>query len=100
MFYTFSGTLYGSPTFFLVSLIYGHSVGLLGQGIGPSQGLYLNTGQHNTEKHPWLEWDSNPRSPRPSGTRPTPQTARPLRTPKTCLYILKKYLYLNQSLWN
>ncbi|KDR13332.1 Protein transport protein Sec23B [Zootermopsis nevadensis] len=54
----------------------GHSVGLLGRGIGPSEGLYLYTGQHNTQKnadkHPWLVWDSNPRSQRPIGTRPTP----------------------------
>jgi len=25
-------------------------VGLLGRGIGPTQDLYLHTGQHNTEK--------------------------------------------------
>jgi hypothetical protein len=28
----------------------GQLVGLLGQGNGPMQGLYLHTGQHNTEK--------------------------------------------------
>jgi hypothetical protein len=28
----------------------GQLVGLLGRGIGPTQGLYLHTGQHNTEK--------------------------------------------------
>jgi hypothetical protein len=33
-----------------LALIYRHSVGLLGRGIGPSQGLYLYTGLHNTEK--------------------------------------------------
>jgi hypothetical protein len=30
--------------------ISGHLVGVLGRGIGPSQGLCLHTGQHNTEK--------------------------------------------------
>jgi hypothetical protein len=28
----------------------GQLVGLLGRGISPTQGLYLHTGQHNTEK--------------------------------------------------
>jgi hypothetical protein len=28
----------------------GQLVGLLGRGIGPTQGLYPHTGQHNTEK--------------------------------------------------
>ncbi|KDR22957.1 Cell division protein kinase 9 [Zootermopsis nevadensis] len=60
-------------------------VGLLGRGIGRSQGLYLYTGQDSTtqknaDRHLWLEWDSNPRSQRPSGTRPTPQPTRPLQT--------------------
>jgi hypothetical protein len=30
--------------------LFGQLVGLLGRGIGPTQGLYLHTGQHNTEK--------------------------------------------------
>jgi len=30
--------------------LYGQLVGLFGQGIGPMQGVYLHTGQHNTEK--------------------------------------------------
>jgi hypothetical protein len=40
--------------------------------ISPSQGLYLNTGQHKHRKthtytkHPCPEWDSNPRSRRPA----------------------------------
>jgi hypothetical protein len=34
----------------LFSETYGELVGLLGRGIGPTQGLYLQTGQHNTEK--------------------------------------------------
>ncbi|KDR12023.1 hypothetical protein L798_14179 [Zootermopsis nevadensis] len=42
--------LLGTRNYFFVGLIYGHLVGLLGRGIGPSQGLCLYTGQHNTEK--------------------------------------------------
>jgi hypothetical protein len=60
------------------------SVGLLGRVIGPSQGLYLNTGQHKHRKtrthtkHPCPKWDSNPRSQRPSERKQfMPQTARP-----------------------
>jgi len=30
--------------------LFGHLVGLLGWGISPTQGLYLHTAQHNTEK--------------------------------------------------
>jgi hypothetical protein len=30
--------------------LFGQLVGLLGRGIGPTQGVYLHTGQHNTEK--------------------------------------------------
>jgi len=30
--------------------IFGHLVGLLGRGISPTEGLYLHTGQHNTER--------------------------------------------------
>jgi hypothetical protein len=30
--------------------LFGQLVGLLGRVIGPTQGLYLHTGQHNTEK--------------------------------------------------
>jgi hypothetical protein len=33
-----------------VSYFLGQLVGLLGRGIGPTQDLYLHTGQHNTEK--------------------------------------------------
>jgi hypothetical protein len=40
---------YGVEGFLLVNLIR-KSVGLLGRVIGPTQGLYLHTGQHNTEK--------------------------------------------------
>jgi hypothetical protein len=46
------------------------SVGLLGQVISPSQGLYLHTGQHKrTHKHPCFGWDSVPRSQRSSERR-------------------------------
>jgi hypothetical protein len=51
---------------FFSFLIYTQSVGLLERGIGPSQGRYLHTEQHkhriNANRHPCLEWDSNPRS--------------------------------------
>jgi hypothetical protein len=52
----------------------GQSVGLLGQVISSSQGLYLymNTEKrtHNTNtKHPCPEWDTNPRSRRPRERR-------------------------------
>jgi hypothetical protein len=54
-------------------LIYTQSVGLLGQGISPSQGCYLHTEQHKhritAHRHPCLEWDSNPRSQRSSDRR-------------------------------
>jgi hypothetical protein len=62
-------------------------------GIGPTQGLYLHTGQHNVEKtgtHPCLEWNSNPRSQCSSGRRQyVPQTARPLE-PATSIGTLIK----------
>jgi hypothetical protein len=59
------------------------SVGLLGRGISPSQGCYLHTGQHrhriNAHKHPYLEWDSNPRYQCLTGRRQfIPYTPRPL----------------------
>jgi hypothetical protein len=58
--------------------IFRHFVGLLGRGVGPSQGLCLHgTGQHNTtqhntthkdaDAHPCLELDSNPLSQFASG---------------------------------
>jgi hypothetical protein len=54
-------------------LIYAQSVGLLGRGISPSQGRYINTEQHkhriNAQGHPCLEWDSNPRFQCTSGRR-------------------------------
>jgi hypothetical protein len=48
---------------------FSQTVGLLGRVISPSQGRYLHTGQHKCiikaytcTKHPFPEWDSNPRS--------------------------------------
>jgi hypothetical protein len=38
-------------------------------GISPSQGRYLHKHRINTDKHPCLEWYSNPRSHRSSGRR-------------------------------
>jgi hypothetical protein len=54
----------------LQSLNLGHPVGLLGRVISPSQGHYLTQTQNkHTHKHPYLEWDSNPRSQRLSERR-------------------------------
>jgi hypothetical protein len=68
----FYGPLLGRGCFFSF-LIVTQSVGLLGRGISPSQGSYLHTGQHkhriNANRHPCLEWDSNPRSQCLSGRR-------------------------------
>jgi hypothetical protein len=65
-------------------LIYSHSIGLLGRGIIPSQGLYLHREQHkhrinDTDIRVCLEWDSNPRSQSSRGRRRfMPQTSRPV----------------------
>jgi hypothetical protein len=82
-------SIYGSTALcwalaaFSVSWSYTQSAGLLGRGISPSQGRYLQKGQHKhnkrTNRHPCLEWDSNPRSQCLSGRRQfMPETARPL----------------------
>jgi hypothetical protein len=46
--------------------LFTQSLGLLGRGISPSQGRYLYTGQHkhslDTNRHPCLKLDLNPRS--------------------------------------
>jgi hypothetical protein len=68
---------------FFSFLIYTQSVGLLGRGVSPSEGRYLHTEQHknriNANRHPYLEWDSNPWSQRSSGRiRCMTLTARPL----------------------
>jgi hypothetical protein len=61
---------------------FSQTAGLLRRVISPSQGRYLNTGQHKQNKrihtkHPCLEWDSNPRSQRQRERRQLmPQTAR------------------------
>jgi hypothetical protein len=55
-------------------------VGLLGQVISPSQGLYLQ-GQHNTERRGQTSMPKagfEPTIPATNRPRPTPQTARPL----------------------
>jgi hypothetical protein len=65
----------------LFSFLILYRVGLLGQGISPSEGRYLHTGHDriNAHTHPCLEWDSNPRSQRSSERRQfMPWTARPL----------------------
>jgi hypothetical protein len=51
--------------------------------MSPSPDRYLHTGQHkyriNANRHPYLEWNSNPRSQRSSERKQfMPQTARPL----------------------
>jgi hypothetical protein len=57
----------------------GQSVGHLGLGISPSQGRYLHKHRINADKHPCLEWDSNPWSQCSSGRRHfMPWIARPL----------------------
>jgi hypothetical protein len=71
--------------------IYRQLVGLLGRVIGPTQGLYLQTGQHNTDIHPSPEKDSNLRSQHPSERRQyLPQTARLLRPARSikCEWLL------------
>jgi hypothetical protein len=51
------------------------TVGHLRRMISPSQGCYLNAGQH-AHRHPCLDWDSNPRSQCSSRRRQfMPQTA-------------------------
>jgi hypothetical protein len=61
-----STALLGLDRFFSFVIFFTQTVGLLGRGISPSQGRYLDTEQHkhriNEHSHPCLEWDSNPRS--------------------------------------
>jgi hypothetical protein len=62
-------------------LILRQSVGLHGQGMSPSLGRYLQktTQTQNADRHPCLEWDSNPQSQRSRVRRQfKSQTARPL----------------------
>jgi hypothetical protein len=70
---------YIPSTYTVLVWIYIQSVRLLGRVISPSQGLYLNTGQHKYRKththththinHPCPKWDSNTRSQRPRERR-------------------------------
>jgi hypothetical protein len=41
----------------------------LGWGISPSQVRYVYKHRINTDKHPWLEWDSNPQSQLSNGRK-------------------------------
>jgi hypothetical protein len=63
----------GSSSPFSAVIIYSQTVELLGRVISPSQGRYLNTGQHKqnkrTHRHPCFKWDSNPGSQCPSERR-------------------------------
>jgi hypothetical protein len=67
-----SYTLIRVSRFFFHSFNHFSTVGLLGRVTGPSQGRYLNTGQHKHKKththtkHPCPGWDSNPRSRLPN----------------------------------
>jgi hypothetical protein len=79
----------------LVSLQFlnlGHSLGLLGRVISPSQGRYLTQTQNkHTHKHPCLEWHSNPRSQLPSERREfMPYTTR-VPCPATVHFIRKVF---------
>jgi hypothetical protein len=58
-----------NASFLFSFLILRQSVGLLGRGINPSQGRYLYKHRINTDKHPCLQWESNPWSHRLSGRR-------------------------------
>jgi hypothetical protein len=80
---------------------YTQLVGLLGRGIGTSQGLYLHKAQRkhrirvNTHRHPCLEWDSNPRSHCLRGRRQfMPQTTQLLSSACHCFcYLRPKIVY-------
>jgi hypothetical protein len=92
--FAYNLSIYGSTALvglgpFFSFLIYTQSVGLLGRRISPSQGRYLRTDWHkqriNAHRHPWLEWNSNPRSQFSSGEddsclRPRGQCDRLSRT--------------------
>jgi hypothetical protein len=64
--YYYYGTtaLYWALADFSIPWSQPQSVGLLGRGMSPSQGLYLHTEQHkhriNAHRHPCSEWDWNP----------------------------------------
>jgi hypothetical protein len=51
-------SLLGPGLFFsFVIFVFTQTVGLLGRGIGPSQGLYLQTGQHKQIYIPWVGFE-------------------------------------------
>jgi hypothetical protein len=59
--------------------------------IGPSQGLYLNTGNYKHIKHQCSKWDSNPRSERPSERRQFMPSTVWLMWPAYSFYL---YIYI------
>jgi hypothetical protein len=66
--------------FFIIVIFFTQTAGLLGQVISPSH-TTTQTQNKRTQKHPCLEWDSNPRSQRSSERRHfMPQTSRTLRS--------------------
>jgi hypothetical protein len=75
----FYSPLLGPGLFFSYVITFTQTVGLLGLVMSPLQGSYLYTGQHkhrrnvrthaHTQRHPCLEWYSNPRSQRSSERR-------------------------------
>jgi hypothetical protein len=71
-------------------LILIQSIELLGWGISPSQGRYIHKHRIRTNRHPCLDWDSNPLSQCLCGRRYfMPQITRPLwlaRKDYTALY--------------
>jgi hypothetical protein len=51
-----------------------------GRAINSSQDLYLTTHNTHNRQTSMPRWDSNPHSQQASGSIPTPQTEKPLRT--------------------
>jgi hypothetical protein len=83
---------------FSVSWSFTQTVGFLGRGISPSQGRYLDTGQH---RYPWFEWDSNTRSQCLSERRQfMPSTALPVWSAQYYRYWTKfATLFLRRIPW-
>jgi hypothetical protein len=78
-----------------VSQCYTQTARLLGRGISPSQGRYLQPEQHklriSVHRHPRLEWDWNSRPQYSSWRRRFMlQTARPLRSASLFLLFVNK----------
>jgi hypothetical protein len=81
--------------FFSFVISFTQSAGLLGRVISPSQGRYLNIGQHKHRKkcmhrHQCLQWNSNPRSQRSSERRPRGHCDRRFNIPNASI---------NQEIW-